>query len=79
MDHDATYQVGHDITPGLWHTDGPRAPNVPCHWEEKAFKTPSEITINAADVIGAFAITINPTDDGFVTSGCQTWHFVRPD
>jgi hypothetical protein len=70
MDHDGTYTVGTDITPGTYSTAGPVG-NGTCYW--KRMGNPDGALIDNALSKKPQVVQIEPTDKAFKTDGCQPW------
>ncbi|HET7073183.1 MAG TPA: hypothetical protein VFI55_03755 [Mycobacterium sp.] len=70
MDHDGTYAVGTDITPGTYSSAGPVG-NGTCYW--KRIGNPDGNLIDNALSKKPQVVQIDPTDKAFKTTGCQPW------
>ena len=75
MDHDGTYAVGTDITPGTYSSAGPVG-NGTCYW--KRMGNPDGNLIDNALSKKPQVVQIDPTDKAFKTTGCQSWQ-LTPD
>jgi len=70
IDHDGTYAVGSDITPGTYSTAGPVG-NGTCYW--KRLGNPDGALLDNALSKKPQVVQIQPTDKAFKTTGCQPW------
>ncbi len=76
FDGDGVYRVGIDIQPGTYRSGGPASGDVPlCYWErlsEFGARGIGGIIANGSEQ-GPAVVTIDRSDVGFRTSGCQAW------
>lgn len=71
IDHDGTYIVGTDISPGKWRSSGG---DGICYWARVSAFTGTLGAIIANGLPdGRTIVTIRSTDKGFVTTGCGSW------
>jgi hypothetical protein len=73
MDHDGTFAVGTDITPGIYTSAGPLGDGA-CYWKRLG----PDVDGKPALVDNAMSkkpqvVRIDPTDTSFKTDGCQPW------
>jgi hypothetical protein len=68
---DGTYQVGADIPPGTYRT---RAGSPNCYWERlRNFSGGMNGVLANGGTSAPGIVTIEPTDVGFHSEGCETW------
>jgi hypothetical protein len=68
------YQVGVEITPGLWKTDGPAVAGETCYWERAKDNTGHPDAILANDRVSEPAsVRIRERDKYFRTASCKPW------
>jgi hypothetical protein len=82
---DGTYTIGVDITPGTWHTDGPRTERAygvvqatsRCTWRlgwpEVKDGVPTMEEINRGEDPGPADVVLGPAGATFETKGCKAW------
>ncbi|GAA0449339.1 hypothetical protein ACFQ2B_19150 [Streptomyces stramineus] len=69
-----TYQVGSDIKPGTYHSEGNK---LGCYWERSKDSKGDVDSILANDnVVGSSYVTIGTGDKIFKTRGCKSWTLV---
>lgn len=69
---DGAYQVGSELEPGTYRTEGSAVDLFPsCHW--KRFRAGGQGLVASGSSTGPTAITIDPTDGAFESRGCQPW------
>jgi hypothetical protein len=66
---DGTHQVGADIIPGTYHTDGGSG----CYWEKSTGGTGINSIIDNDNVDGPVTLIIEASTKFFKSSGCGTW------
>ena len=81
---DGTYVVGVDISPGRWHTDGPRMIRTygvvvsrcvwRLGWPEVKDGVPTMEEIIRKDDSGPADLVLGPYAATFETKGCKAWH-----
>lgn len=71
MDHDGTYAVGTDITPGTYTSAGP-VDGGACYWKRSGGPTGTDILDNAMSKQPQI-VQIQASDTSFKTTGCQPW------
>lgn len=71
---EGVFRVGVDIQPGTYASSG--SSGSPCIWY--TLRDPGDPTsvITDGSSEGQIYATIHPTDRGFETQNCQTWHRV---
>ncbi len=69
MDHDGTYAVGADITPGTYSSPGPVTDST-CYWKRVGS---DGNTVDNAMTKKAQVVQIDASDKSFKTTGCQAW------
>jgi hypothetical protein len=70
---DGVFRVGTDLTPGIYHSAGPRA-TTPCSWQRlSAATTSGSAVIESGIGTGPQYLTIEPTDAAFLSQSCQPW------
>ena len=69
MDHDGVFQVGTQITPGVYASSGP-AEGTTCYWRRIGA---DNVTLNNALSAQPQVVQIEATDIAFKTRGCQPW------
>jgi hypothetical protein len=67
---DGTFQVGADIMPGTYHTDGS---GDSCYWEKSTGGTGVGSIIDNDNVSGPVTVVIEATTKFFKSSSCGTW------
>lgn len=72
---ESTYEVGVDITPGKWRTDGPPSGDGPCYWARlKNTDGDFDSIIANGNAGGKTTVTIGKTDGAFqLRGGGCTW------
>lgn len=67
---DGTWQVGTNIQPGIYRTEG----SIFCYWERlSGFGGTIDEIISNETLSGPGVVLILPSDAGFSSSGCGTW------
>ena len=69
IDHDGTFEVGTQITPGVYASAGP-AEGTKCYWRRIGA---DNATLNNALSSQPQVVLIEATDIAFKTRGCQPW------
>ena len=69
---DGIYQVGTDIVPGTYRSDGPRDGNA-CYWR----RISGGKTVDSAMTKQPQVVLIEPGDTAFRTDRCQTWQLTE--
>ncbi|WP_430333270.1 hypothetical protein [Rhodococcus sp. ACT016] len=72
---DGVYRVGFDVQPGTYTTAGAWPGGLlPCAWARtKDLPLGGMATIASGISFGPVTVTIEPGDDGFITTGCRGW------
>ncbi len=72
---DGVYRVGVDVQPGTYTTAGAWPGGLlPCTWARlEALPLGGVATIEQGNSFGPVTVTIDPDDDGFMTTGCRGW------
>ncbi len=72
---DGTYDVGSDIKPGTYRSQGPQGGLITsCYWARLSNTSGEVKDIIANDsTSGQTTVTIAPTDKAFTTTGCKPW------
>ncbi|WP_433450854.1 hypothetical protein ACQPXS_20890 [Streptomyces sp. CA-142005] len=74
---DGEYQVGSDVKPGTYRTNGNS--DDMCYWERaKDAKGEMDSLLANDNVTGTSYVTVKPTDKIFKSSGCKDWEAVDP-
>ena len=68
-------QVGVDIKPGLYQTDGPFRDEVACNWART--KKDQDDVITKKSTSGPATERVDPKDGWFYTAGCKPWRPVN--
>lgn len=69
---DGVYQVGTELQPGTYRTEGSATPHFPsCNW--KRFRAGGQGLVASGSSTGPTEISIEATDGAFESRGCQPW------
>lgn len=69
---DGAYQIGSELAPGTYRTEGSAMPQFPtCNW--KRFRATGQGLIASGSSTGPTTVVIEPTDGAFESRGCRPW------
>ena len=70
---DRYLQVGVEIMPGVWQTEGVAEGASTCRWERLRDTEEGEESVAEKSGTGPMTVLVKGTDDRFSTSGCKPW------